>query len=63
MSVCVIAYAGVKLIILITGRGPNINTNLLENDYDKNFGIDLNEVGFQIAFEVRDADNKYEHKD
>ncbi len=48
------AYAYQKAIILFTKSNPQININVDKNHYHADELLDLNELGFKIAFGLYD---------
>jgi len=51
-------YGGYKSIICFSRMNPSVAEYLTENYYTNDFGINLNEEGFYIAFSVSSMDEE-----
>jgi hypothetical protein len=54
LSCVLIAYAQQKFFHLVNRRNPNINQSLVLNEFDASDVIDLDQIGFKMAFGVID---------
>ena len=47
-----VGYAASRLVVLFGDGNPVYSTNIIEDKYDLGTKFDLDEFGFQIAFQV-----------